>query len=249
MELKMVGITKQYGKKMALNGFSSTMTAGIYGILGPNGAGKSTLMQILTGNLNATSGMIFWNGQNINELGSAFFEKIGYVPQVLAIYPDFTANQYLSYIGALKGMSKTEVKESCQKILEWVELQDVADKKVRTFSEGMKRRLLLGQGILGNPKILILDEPTAGLDPGQRIAVRNLIAEIAKDKIVILATHIVADVETVAKEVILLGNGKIIAQKTVKELIEVLEKSKQNGISQNLGLEDIYLYYFGNEQV
>lgn len=249
MELKMEGITKQYGKKMALNGFSSTMTPGIYGILGPNGAGKSTLMQILTGNLNATSGTIFWDGQDIKELGDAFFEKIGYVPQVLAVYPDFTANQYLSYIGALKGMSKTEVKESCQKILEWVELQDVADKKVRTFSEGMKRRLLLGQGILGNPKILILDEPTAGLDPGQRIAVRNLIAEIAKDKIVILATHIVADIETVAKEVILLGNGKIIAQKSVRALIEVLEKSKQNGSSQNLGLEDIYLYYFGNEQV
>uniref|UniRef100_UPI0040564A85 ATP-binding cassette domain-containing protein n=1 Tax=Agathobacter sp. TaxID=2021311 RepID=UPI0040564A85 len=249
MKLQMVNITKQYGKKMALNGFSSVMTQGIYGILGPNGAGKSTLMQILTGNLSATSGTILWDGQDIKELGDAFFEKIGYVPQVLAVYPDFTANQYLSYIGALKGMGKAEVKEACSRILEWVELKDVADKKIRTFSEGMKRRLLLGQGILGNPKILILDEPTAGLDPGQRIAVRNLIAEIAADKIVIVATHIVADVETVAKEVILLGNGKIIAQKSVKELAAELGEQNKNGKSQNLGLEDIYLYYFGSEQV
>lgn len=219
MELFVEGITHNYGEKTVLKDISFTMKEGIYGILGPNGAGKSTLIKVLTRNVRPSEGMIFWNGRAVSSQEDAFFEQIGYAPQAQALYPDFTARRYLDYIAALKNMEKKEARRQIAWILERVELTAEADKKIKTFSGGMKQRLLVAQAMIGNPKLLILDEPTAGLDPGQRIAVRNLISEIALEKIVIIATHIVTDIESVAKEVILLGNGVLIRKDSCDNLL------------------------------
>ena len=211
MELTFDALSKNYGKKQALIGFSAELTGGIYGLLGPNGAGKSTLMNILTGNLRQTAGEIRFNGAEIRSLGAAFRGRVGYMPQQQTLYPGFTAERFLLYMASLRRMPRARALERIDWALGAVGLSDVRGKTIRSLSGGMKQRLLLAQAILDEPDILILDEPTAGLDPRQRIAVRNLIAEIALQKIVIVSTHVVPDVEYVASELLLLSDEEIRA--------------------------------------
>ena len=194
------------------------MTEGIYGLLGPNGAGKSTLMNILTGNLPATSGHIQLDGKDIFAMGQAFRSRLGYMPQYQAFYPGFTAEQFLYYIASLRGMPKGRAGERIAWALQLLGLWEVRRKSIRSMSGGMRQRLLLAQAILDDPDILVLDEPTAGLDPRQRIIVRNLIGEISMQKIVLISTHVVSDVEFTAKELVLLSQGEICCQGSQWEL-------------------------------
>lgn len=222
MEIQINGLTKNYGEKKALRGVSMTLSEGIYGLLGPNGAGKSTLMNILTGNLMQTEGSILLDGTDIRTLGSSFRATLGYLPQQQTYYPSFTVEQFLYYIGSLRGMKRAQVKKRIAWALELLALTDVQKKPMRALSGGMRQRVLLAQAILADPNILVLDEPTAGLDPKQRIAVRNLIAEIALQKIVLISTHVVSDVEFVAKELVLLSAGEVICQATPHSLTDAL---------------------------
>ena len=196
-KLEIKGITKVYkkGAVKALDNFSVTLTPGVYGLLGPNGAGKSTLMNIITDNLNADGGEVVYDGENIKKLGKDYRAVLGYMPQQQGLYDDFTLNRFLWYMAALKGLKKKEAKEKITQLLETVNLTDTAHKKLGSFSGGMKQRALIAQALLNNPEILILDEPTAGLDPKERIRIRNFISEIAEDKIVLIATHVVSDIE------------------------------------------------------
>ena len=223
MELNIQNLQKDYGSVKALKGVDLTLTEGIYGFLGPNGAGKSTLMNILTGNLHATAGSVTYDGQPIGELGAAYRKKLGYMPQQQSLYPTFTVRRFLSYIAALRGMTKEEAKVRIPAVLEQVELTDKADRKIAALSGGMKQRLLIAQAILGDPEILILDEPTAGLDPKQRIVIRNLIASIALHKIVIIATHVVSDVEYIAKQIVLMDQGNVVRACSRSELVAELQ--------------------------
>ncbi len=223
MELTISNLEKNYGAVKALKGVDLKLNEGIYGFLGPNGAGKSTLMNILTGNLNATAGTVTYDGQPISEMGAAYRRKLGYMPQQQSLYPSFTVKRFLSYMAALRGMTKAEAKERIPFVLEQVELTDFADRKIAALSGGMKQRLLIAQAILGDPEILILDEPTAGLDPKQRIVIRNLIASIALHKIVIIATHVVSDVEYIAKEIVLMDRGNIVRACSRSALVAELQ--------------------------
>lgn len=225
MELKIENLSKTYkkGAVKALDDFSITLTPGVYGLLGPNGAGKSTLMNIITDNLNSDSGEVLYNGENIKKLGKDFRTVLGYMPQQQGLYDDFTLNRFLWYMAALKGLKRKEAKEKIAKLLETVNLTDSAHKKLGAFSGGMKQRALIAQALLNEPEILILDEPTAGLDPKERIRIRNFISDIAEDKIVILATHVVSDIEFIAKEVILLKSGKLVACDNITELLKSVE--------------------------
>lgn len=210
MKLEVKELCKNYGRKEALKSVSFSLTPGIYGLLGPNGAGKSTLISILTGNLKADSGTVRLDGKDVDKMGEAYRKKLGYMPQQQALYPGFRVGTFLDYMAALKGMEKKEARAQIPAILEMVELAEYAGSKIKTLSGGMKQRLLIAQAILNEPDIIILDEPTAGLDPKQRIAVRNLISRIAVDKIVLIATHVVSDVEFIAKELILMGEGQVL---------------------------------------
>lgn len=225
MELKINNLSKTYkkGAVKALDDFSITLTPGVYGLLGPNGAGKSTLMNIITDNLNADSGEVIYNGENIKKRGKDFRAVLGYMPQQQGLYDDFTLNRFLWYMAALKGLKRKEAKEKITKLLETVNLTDSAHKKLGAFSGGMKQRALIAQALLNEPEILILDEPTAGLDPKERIRIRNFISDIAEDKIVILATHVVSDIEFIAKEVILLKSGKLVACNNIAELLKSVD--------------------------
>lgn len=200
MQLKFDRISKSFGNNRALSDFSAELEPGIYALLGPNGAGKSTLMNILTDNLNADEGRIFFDGEDIRKMGVRFREKLGFMPQYPGMYGSFTAERFLWYISALKGVPEEKAKRSIPELLEAVELSDAAWKRIASFSGGMKQRLALAQAVLGDPAVLVLDEPTAGLDPKQRIAVRNYISKIAFNKIVIIATHVVSDVEYIDRK-------------------------------------------------
>ncbi len=220
MTLTLTNLTKQYGNFTALNSFTYEFTAGVYGLLGPNGAGKSTLMNIITDNLKATSGAVKFDGVSTTEMDADFRKILGFMPQQQGIYPNFTLERFLYYMAALKGMKKAEAKADIDRLLKLVNLQDSRNKRLGGFSGGMKQRALIAQAMLGDPKIIILDEPTAGLDPKERIRIRNLIAEIAFEKIVIIATHVVSDIEFIAKEVLLLKKGEIIGSGKPHELCE-----------------------------
>lgn len=220
MELVIDNLSKSYGNKKALTNVSCTLTEGVYGLLGANGAGKSTLMNIITGSISADSGRILWNGENI--LGKKQHERfchiLGYMPQYPVLYRGFTVWEFLSYVAILRGMGKKQTVERLEWALDFLGLTENRNRKVTALSGGMKQRLMLAQAVIGDPKVLILDEPTAGLDPKQRIAVRNLISEIAFDKIVIIATHIVTDIEFISNEIVLLKNGELI-QKAEREVL------------------------------
>lgn len=243
MELKISGLSKTYkkGAVKALDDFSITLTPGVYGLLGPNGAGKSTLMNIITDNLNADCGEVIYNGENIKKLGKDFRAVLGYMPQQQGLYDDFTLNRFLWYMAALKGLKRKEAKEKITSLLKTVNLTDAAHKKLGAFSGGMKQRALIAQALLNEPEILILDEPTAGLDPKERIRIRNFISEIAKDKIVLVSTHVVSDIEFIAKEIILLKEGHLVSHDTCENLAKkIADKVYEIEISQ----ED--LLYFQN---
>lgn len=223
MHLQINNLTKIYGKKTALDNFSYDFTDGIYGLLGPNGAGKSTLMKMITHNLKPTSGEIIADGKNAAQLGGEYRKLLGFMPQQQSVYPDFTLTRFLYYMAGLKGLSKKEAEPQINSLIERVNLTGYAKAKLGGFSGGMRQRALLAQALLGDPKIVILDEPTAGLDPKERISLRNLIAETAFDKIVIIATHVVPDIEFIAKEVLLLSGGKITDSGTASELCSEID--------------------------
>lgn len=223
MKLTISSLTKQYGQFTALHELSCEFTPGVYGLLGPNGAGKSTLMNIITDNLKPTSGSVLFDGQDTSGMGAEFRRLIGFMPQQQGLYPGFTLERFLYYMAALKGMSKQDAKADIERIMRLVNLGDVCSKRLGGFSGGMKQRALIAQAMLGDPKIIILDEPTAGLDPKERIRIRNLIAEIAFEKIVIIATHVVSDIEFIAKEVLLLRRGELIGKGKPHELCAGIE--------------------------
>lgn len=228
MELKLEHISKSYGKNKALSDFSMTFTPGIYALLGPNGSGKSTLMNIITDNLKADAGEIFFDGENVKKMGVRFREKIGFMPQYSGLYPNFTAREFLFYMATLKDIPKKQMKDAVEAVLSAVELSDVAGQKISSFSGGMKQRLALAQATLGDPEIIILDEPTAGLDPKQRISVRNYISSIALKKIVIIATHVVSDIEFIAKDAIILKKGVVIDDAPPAVLTKKMENKVWN---------------------
>lgn len=232
MELQLIDLKKTYGTVQALKGVNYTFTPGIYGILGANGAGKSTMINLITDNVardkDTGGGRILYDGEDILKLGKDFRKLIGYMPQQQGFYEDFSPKAFLAYMAEIKGVksitmpdgTKKTVRQQIDELLEVVNLTNVAHKKIGGFSGGMKQRVLLAQALLGDPKILILDEPTAGLDPKERINIRNYIAELSKDKIILFATHVVSDIECIADKVMLLKKGEIIANGTSIELIE-----------------------------
>ena len=222
MTLEIKNLTKQYGSFTALNNFSFEFSAGVYGLLGPNGAGKSTLMNIITDNLKPTSGSITYDGKDTLSMGADFRRLLGFMPQQQGLYPSFTLERFLYYMAALKGISGSSANAQIERLIGLVNLDDARSKRLGGFSGGMKQRALIAQAMLGEPKIIILDEPTAGLDPKERIRIRNLISEIAFEKIVIIATHVVPDIEFIAKEVLLLSHGEIIDSGKPYELCEKL---------------------------
>lgn len=223
MELSIDRLTKQYGKKIAVDCVSTVMKPGVYGLLGENGAGKTTLMRMLCAILEATAGEVFLDGKEITALGPNYRDLLGYLPQDFGYYPNYTAKEFLLYMAALKGIPREEAGKRADELLEVVGLTEAASKKVKTFSGGMKQRVGIAQALLNEPKILILDEPTAGLDPKERVRFRNLISDYANDRIVILSTHIVSDIEAIADEVLLMRKGKLVSQGTVAELTKEAE--------------------------
>lgn len=225
MELVIDGLTKSYdgGKTFALRDFTETLHPGVYGLLGANGAGKSTLMNLLTQNLKPDSGSIRWDGKDIGAMGKDYRALLGYMPQQQNLYDHFTGEEFLWYMASLKGLSKRETAERIDSLLETVNLQRARFQKIHTYSGGMKQRLLIAQALLNNPEILIMDEPTAGLDPQERIRIRNFIGEIAEGKIVILATHVISDIEFIAKRIVLLRLGELIQKGEPRELLRSLK--------------------------
>lgn len=221
--LKIENVSKKFGKKVALSDIVLELETGIYGLLGDNGAGKSTLMRLLVGVDKPTSGRIFYEGKDISQLKEAYRDLLGYMPQEFAVFPGFTAGEFLTYMGALKGLSKGELKDKIPQVLAFVNLEDVKDKRVSTFSGGMKRRVGIAQALLNDPKILVLDEPTAGLDPGERIRFSNILSNMSKDKIILFSTHIISDIEAITKSIIILNDGKIRAKTTSDRLVEKME--------------------------
>lgn len=220
MELTLERLTKQYGNKIAVDRVDMRFKAGVYGLLGANGAGKTTLMRMICGILNPTAGEVKVDGVSAIDLGESYRAKLGYLPQNFGYYPDFSARDYMLYISALKGITPGLAKKRTGELLELVGLKDVANKQIKTFSGGMKQRLGIAQAMLNNPEILILDEPTAGLDPKERVRFRNLISDFAADRIVILSTHIVSDIEYIADEILMMKNGKFVLKGTVDELVD-----------------------------
>ena len=210
MELKTIELTKKFGRETAVNHLNITLTNGVYGLLGANGAGKTTFMRLLCNIQTPTSGKIVLNGKNIVGLNEKYRGLLGYLPQHFGYYPDFTARDFLLYVSALKGLNEKNAKKKSKELLEAVGLSAESKHKIKTFSGGMKQRLGIAQAMLNNPHILILDEPTAGLDPKERVRFRNLISAFAKNRIVILSTHIVSDVEFIAEEIIMMKSGQIV---------------------------------------
>ncbi len=223
MELRTIGLTKKFGSKTAVNALDITLSNGVYGLLGANGAGKTTLMRLLCNIQNPTSGKILLNDENIAELGEKYRDLLGYLPQHFRYYPDFSALDFLLYVSALKGLSERTARKRSKELLEAVGLWTDRTHKIRTFSGGMKQRLGIAQAMLNNPRILILDEPTAGLDPKERVRFRNLISAFSKGRIVILSTHIVSDVEFIAEDIMMMKSGEIVRFGAPKDMISEMD--------------------------
>lgn len=243
MILKLDGLTKNYNEKVALNNVTFSFTPGIYGLLGPNGAGKSTMMNMITDNLIPTKGCILYDEKSISEMGKEYRKLLGYMPQQQNIYPELSLRRFLYFMASLKGLKKAEADKEIEHYVGMVGLKDVLGKKLGTFSGGMKQRALIAQALIGNPGILILDEPTAGLDPKERIRIRNLISEVARDKIVIIATHVVTDVEFIAKEIIMLNGGNIIRSGSPSVLLKELEGKVWNIYLPDEDIDEINVKY------
>ena len=219
MALILDGLTKTFSSFPAVNNLSYTMDTGVYGLLGVNGAGKTTLMRMLCTLLTPTSGTITWDGQDIFSLGSAYRNLLGYLPQDFGYYPDFSVQDYLLYIASIKGLRPATARQRMQNLLEQVGLTQVRRQKMKKLSGGMKRRAGIAQAMLNDPKILILDETTAGLDPKERIRFRNLISELAENRLVLLSTHIVSDVEYIADQILLMKDGSLVHHGTSQQLL------------------------------
>lgn len=223
MELKIENVKKSFQKKCAVNGVTITLQSGVIGLLGANGSGKTTLLRMLVGNIKPDEGHIYYDGVDIRKNYEAYVANLGYMPQHLGFYPDFTVMEFLDYMGMLKGLKKEYAKQRIHDLLEALSLVDKQRKKIKTLSGGMLRRVGIAQSLLNNPKILILDEPTAGLDPKERIVLRNLIAHQSKDSLVILSTHIVSDVESIADEIVVMKEGSILLQESPAQILERVE--------------------------
>lgn len=223
MELTLQNITKKYEMVLVLNDISLTLKPGIYGLLGANGAGKTTLFKIICRLMEPTHGSIKFNGKNVNQQAEAYRTNLGFLPQDFSYYPDFTGMRFMLYIAALKGLNNTVAKKRSLELLKQVGLEEMKDIKIRKYSGGMKQRLGIAQAMLNNPQILILDEPTVGLDPKERVKFRKLISSFANNKIVILSTHIVADVEYIADEIIVLKKGMILNKGTTDILLKEIQ--------------------------
>lgn len=288
MELRIENLTKQYGTTLAVNDFSLTLTSGVYGLLGANGAGKTTLMRLLCDIQNATAGTIYYDNQKIQDMGEHYRDLLGYLPQDFGYYPNFTALKFMLYMASLKGLSKGYAKQRSLELLDEVGLTNVKNKKIKTFSGGMKQRLGIAQAMLNDPKILILDEPTAGLDPKERVRFRNLISSFSQNKIVLLSTHIVSDVEYIAGEILVMKRGQLIHRGNPAAILQTIEgkvwecrvstadasrmieqynignmrneadgtvlriisdtRPLDNAVNVTPNLEDLYLYYFSEEE-
>lgn len=224
MELKLNNVTKSFGKFIAVDSLDITMKTGVYGLLGVNGAGKTTLMRMLCALIHPTSGNITCNGEDIFKMDGEYRKLLGYLPQDFGFYPEFTVKDYLMYIASIKGIRPAVAKKRVDALITQVGLTKVANKKMKKLSGGMKRRAGIAQAMLNNPKILILDEPTAGLDPNERIRFRNLISELSEERLVLLSTHIVSDIEYIANEIWLMKDGKIVRQGTADEIINSMQE-------------------------
>lgn len=286
MELKVDRVTKNYGGKIACDRLSITLGKGVYGLLGANGAGKTTLMRMMCGILDPTSGTISYDGVDVSR--EEYRDILGYLPQDFGYYPEFTAWDFMMYIAALKGIPKSEATAKTVELLETVSLKNEAKKKIKTFSGGMKQRLGIAQALLNDPKILVLDEPTAGLDPKERVRFRNIISRMGADRIILLSTHIVSDIEHIADTILVMKNGQLIHEGSLEEIIAVIkgkvwectvpqktadeltakypiintrnagddiflrlvcdEKPYGNAVNAEATLEDLYLYYFSEEE-
>ncbi|MBR3166329.1 MAG: ABC transporter ATP-binding protein [Lachnospiraceae bacterium] len=234
MELVLDRVSKQYGNKIAVDRISTVFRPGVIGLLGANGAGKTTLMRMICGILRPTGGTIsFKDGGTLDASEELYRDALGYLPQDFGYYPDFTGKDFLMYLAALKGLDKHTARRKCAELLRIVSLESAAGKKIKTYSGGMKQRLGIAQAVLNDPKILVLDEPTAGLDPKERVRFRNLIAELGKDSIVILSAHIVSDVEHIADRILMMKDGQFIYDGT------------PHGIG--MDLEEFYLKEFDEE--
>ena len=235
-ELKLMDVQKKYKDKEAVRKFNYTFTNGVYGLLGENGAGKTTLMRLICGVLQPTGGSIYCDDIEIDSMGAEYRRLLGYLPQDFGYYGDFTAERFLRYMAALKALPEDYADSRIDELLDMVELKNVKKKKLKTFSGGMIRRIGIAQALLNNPEILILDEPTAGLDPGERARFRNLLSEFAQERIVLISTHIVSDVEYIAAENAVMKAGKIIAQDTTEGLVKQIEAKVWQG---NIPMEQL----------
>jgi len=223
MVLSIDRLTKTFGNKIAVDNLSMEMRPGVYGLVGANGAGKTTLMRMISAILEPTCGEVLLDGKSVADMGADYRDMLGYLPQDFGYYPHYTAKDYLLYIAVLKGIPRREAMKKSKQLLDSVGLRDVSNKKIRTFSGGMKQRLGIAQALLNDPRILILDEPTSGLDPKERVRFRNLISSFANDRIVLLSTHIVSDVEAIADRVFVMKNGRIVSDGSIHELLEEVE--------------------------
>lgn len=241
MELVFDRVTKQYKNKIAVDRLSMKLTRGVYGLLGANGAGKTTLMRMMCGILRPDSGEILFDGKGVNE--EEYRDQLGYLPQDFGYYPDFTARDFMMYMASLKGIPKKKAREKSVELLETVNLEHVAKKKIKTFSGGMKQRLGIAQALLNNPKILVLDEPTAGLDPKERVKFRNLISKLGQDRIVLLSTHIVSDVEYIADVILVMKDGILIHSGSLTEIMEVISDKVWECVAEETQAEKLMAEY------
>lgn len=241
--LDLLDLTKRYKSVQALKGVNYKFTEGVYGLLGPNGAGKSTLMNLITDNLEPDGGDIYFCGTSIHELGDAYLKEIGYMPQQQNLYRNFTGVRFLYYMAALKGLTKKQARQQIPELLQMVNLTAEANRKIGTYSGGMKQRILIAQALLGNPRLVILDEPTAGLDPKERIRIRNIISRASFQRIVMVATHVVSDIEFISKEILLMKNGEVAEHGTPEKLLHMVDGKLFEIETDREGLADLEQRY------